>query len=247
MQAISLMENISIPQLRLGDARFKYVNRAAAALYGFDNPEDLVGLFLSQVQPRDWRRKGKTDWFLRQQGHYVPKDMVTVIVQADGTMVGQWRELVDVMHGGKDGRTSYLTHLSELPLRSVDHCSIRDVETYGESVASMHGFTGEFTVQDIDDMLQANDLGCFPLHVGETFPTIVAECERVSSDIMGKPGRGLNLALSDEVSIALHSKPSQEKIPVHFHHTCPECAKQWYGRNPVRVQCTTGCRKKFVR
>lgn len=219
MQARTVTENFFFPLLNLGDTRIIFCNDAAAQAYGFARAKDLVGRCLSDLQPMWVRTIGQQNWYARHHGIAAPTTFVTIIQRPDGELVGHRRMLVETM-AGLHGQ-SYLTECEVVGC--LDQPPAPDLDAHGVTQADVDGFCGRFTVAKLRQMLHAQTL---PLPIMETFHTIVARCEQLSTEVFGwQPGMGLDLALRrDLVAWSLDAKAHSL---VYFPTHCPGCGWQW--------------------
>ena len=220
--AFLLVRPFFVPQLQIGDDQIIQASPAAAALYGFDRPEQLLFRYMSDLQTTASRAAGRARWALREEGYDVPATYCTLIQRPDGELAGYQGRLLSSNMGG----SAYLTQLNEVT--ELDEPAIPDVP---DELLIKHN--GRFPVRKIREMLAQNDLR---LPYLETFKIIVARCEDLSTQVLGwPPGTGLDLALrSDLTSITLHEQAS---TAVYLRVGCPHCRRQWDAKKLVTRQC----------
>lgn len=228
------------PLLHIGDVRITHADARAAELFGVETPHNLVGRFMSDFQPEAWRDVGRLRWGLRQLGHYIPGDYVTVIRRADGELVGQWRELAS-SGIGVEGEHSYVMRCA--PVREVDHLPVVSLEDYGVNSQQIEPYIGRYTVANIRQQLGSNT---FCLHGAELFSTIVNECnDLVKTKLLGRYPSGLDLALSPAVQWSLKPYASSKTL-VRICYTCNRCGWSWRSPRRQRGQCPA-CRYRYTR
>lgn len=226
--------------LRVADTQILSCNLDAANQFR-RRPEQLAGMFMSDLQSHDWRAAGHQRYLDRKLGRAVTQDYAVMIQTPDGESVGQRREFGGWLHSNVSGEDMYLTYLEEI--KEVDHGPTIRSLTPEERILARQ-YNGDCTVAD----LRVMPAYTMPLALRESFPHIIRECEDLSSALFaGKYFSPLDLALSDDTAVCWYGKAAAQTTPVvRSRFVCEHCGWIWYGRAKRKVQCTAaGCRKVF--
>lgn len=229
---------------RIGDIKIVACNARAPALFGLNTPDELVGQYMSYLQPHEWRVAGHQRYMDRKLGRKVGRRYAVAVQHPDGTLAGQTREFTGFFHG-ENGAELY--EVIARQAREVDHCPIRELEEKEQELCRT--LNGDWTMAKAQQLLDDPDS---TLDGMETFHDIIRQCHVLSSGVFaGKYRSALDLAVSNYKDVAIawrtFGKKAQIPVVVRARYTCDRCGWQWYGRAARRAQCTApGCRKNYA-
>lgn len=226
----------SIGSLRVADTQILSIDAAGARQFGMDDPRQLVGRYMSDLQSKAWREMGHQRYLDRKLGRTVSRDYAVMIRTPTGDR-GQRREFGGWLAGKHAGEDMYLTYLEDVA--EIDHDPTIRVLSPAERKLARH-YNGDCTVAELRNLVNHAST----LDVLETFQHIIRECNELSSTVFaGQYHSGLDLALSDEVSYSLAPQTDTQTSLVRFRQRCERCGFVWFGRRTKHRQCPAkGCR-----
>ena len=215
------------PLLQYGDARVIHCNREAAEKFHGCEPEELVGMRLSQLQSKEERECGRRQHTLRENHIPCRKQYATVVRGLDGVDRGQLRTLRYRM-ADVSGWEVYMVSIEKVT--ELDHAQLPPLDSHGLSQTDVDKACGKFTYRDLYNLCYNKTVGRYPKGFCKSFARIVTELEDVATGIYGEPpGSGLALALEDTSSWSLRD----DKAKVRLKASCAACGLIWY-RTAIR-------------
>ena len=224
------LENFYVPSLQFGDTRITGSNVAGAVAHGYDRAEQVVGKYLSQLQPKEYRHAAMRRYFLREHGYSIGTEYATVMRAPCGTLIGHRRERLAVLRG--HGQDTYLIRVEEV--RELSPVAMPDLEVYGLTVQEMYPVCGRYTYADVEEQLASDNL---TLPFAETFRNILTRVVELSTqlnihDCVDDP-YGLSAALSGRFAWTLYGRsPGQ----VTVHQSC-HCGWVWHSKHAWPAEC----------
>jgi len=202
--------------LPIQDAKVIGANGAAAEIYGFVSPNDLIGQLLCNTQSIEDRQQGREAWALREDGFSVPVWYYARIERPDGEVVVVRKEAVEVP-----------MTMGLLPVRLTTLEVVReaweeppDLANYGIDEAAMIdkiGYTPRQAAQP--DILNR-------LHAPDNVRILLSEHRHLLSS----------------VETLFSWSPTSDRLRQHY--TCEGCAYKWYGvLGQATPQCSN-CRRE---
>ncbi|ETX07560.1 hypothetical protein [Candidatus Entotheonella palauensis] len=216
------------------DSVFVASTPKAAHLYGYNDPDVLVGKWLSQTHSRDIARRSFVISYYRHTGQKIgtteaPSTYVTFLTAPDGStreVVKQTREVV------WDGNIYWVTEVQEATgetnLPNILDFEIPEIQT------DFNAWSGIWTISDIESHIALSHQGS-------------REEKRLTDSNMTSKIDDVNVKITSEVKF-VRQKGHTQQIRLetsitgrvqrdHFLHRCSECLGTWIGTTENPAQC----------
>lgn len=252
--AITITQRVVLSE-QVVDAKFVFATPPAAQLYGFDNPNQLMGRWLSELVDESVRRKGFIISYCRHHGipingQPVPESYISVIKRRDGKPVHvikdalemveheeiYWLTYLKPLTGSDDEKT--IPHLNDFILDDVSPeylkwaglTSMADVnKTVSSLFISRHSFFTR-TNNKNNIVLIENDI-----ENTQTGSSVHRDQER-------RPD-GLTLHLQLQAPSPHADKTGKGVQHRYLHGPCAECGGEWIGTSANPPHCNY-CRSR---
>ncbi len=141
-KALTVSEYVWITD-SIADVQIIAANSAAADLYGYDRPEELIGRYLSQTSTKEDLMRGCLYSLARKRGIKVPSVYVTNILQSNGNVIPVRKHIVQVestrgllfvatLERAEEAASTGFPDLEELGLTETDLIAWRGVMNIAE-------------------------------------------------------------------------------------------------------------------
>ena len=216
------------------DSVFVASTPQAAHLYGYREPNDLIGKWLSETHSRDIARRSFVIAYFRHTGQKIgamasPSSYVTFLTIPDGSTRAVIKQTQEIIW---EGNIYWVTEIEEAQ-GETSIPSILDVEI-PETHADFRAWSGVWTISDVESHIAHSHQGDSPENL-LTDSTMTGNIDLVNSEMTPLESNMRQIPYTQEILIR-RSTTGRMQRP-HYLHRCAECRGSWVGTTQSPPQC----------
>lgn len=236
-RAVTVSEYVTIVPGAVADTRIIGATQSAAEIYGYPNPDKLVGRFLSQTLDRDDMLRGCLMSLARLKGHDVPTRYPTKIVRPDGHIIPVVKDTIQI---ATQDRIFWITELERID--TIIPSPVPTPNELGISDADVLKYRGALNIADLEALLASQGITAdLPLSMSDLpltmsdIHTIMSEIQSVSNKKSGE--EVLATGILDLPQVNILPGQTQALPDGDYLHRCARCGFVWQSPDPNPDKC----------
>ena len=227
---ITISEYVNLVPGAVADTRIIAATQAAAELYGYLTPDDLIGRFLSQTLSRDNMLRGCLYSLARLKGFDAPVAYETQIVRPNGESIAVRKKTTQI--SSRDGLL-WVTELERI--RTSRQLPLPSPDEFGFTDEDLLQYRGAMNIADLESIVSGDsDLSSLPLTLAEV-QSIMSEVQSTSVK-----NAGVGRMATAEIDIRqVDILPGQSRLlpDGDYLHRCARCGFVWISRIEEPEKC----------
>jgi hypothetical protein len=252
--AITITQRVVLSE-QVVDAKVVFATPPAAHLYGFDNPNQLIGLWLSELVDESVRRKGFIISYCRHRGipingKEVPETYISVIKRKDGQPVNVVKHTLEIVD---QDDIYWLTQL-KLFTGTEDEKDIPHLNDFilDETSSDYLRWAGLTSMADVNRTVSSLFISrnSFLTRTHNRHNIEPDKNDIESSQLVGRVGGdeqirpdGLTIPIQLNAPSPHSDKTGKGVQQRYLHGPCTECGGEWIGTSPNPPHCNY-CRSR---
>lgn len=230
-KALTVSEYVWITDT-IADVQIIAANAEAAALYGYDRPEDLIGRYLSQTSTQEDLMRGCLYSLARNRGIEVPTTYVTNILQPNGSTIPVLKEIFQIQS------TRGLLFVAMIEKTEELSQKLPNLEELGLTSSDLVAWRGVMNIAEVEELMSDRlDVSGKKTLTWSSLQNIISALH--NAEDKKKDESSVNAATST-IGPPITIGPGESRLLPNSRwlHRCGKCSHIWHSEQSSPAKCT---------